>query len=70
MTCLASRSGQRCGRLDSALVSGNVLVLELALEHVGDGLEAGVRVVREAALLVEVEILQQDKGVVQGVCLL
>jgi hypothetical protein len=45
-------------------VSCKVLVLELSLEHVCHSLEATVRVVGEATVLVDRELVEHEEGVV------
>lgn len=47
---------------DSCAAAG-VLVAEASLEHIGDGLEAAVRVVRESCWWAHRELIQQQKGV-------
>src|SRR5580765_189480 len=56
--------------LEHALVASGVLVLELALEHVGDGLEAAVRMVGRAhglarGVIDRAHLVEQQEGVDQ-----
>lgn len=48
---------------DGALVSCKVLVLELSLKHVRDGLEAAVWVIGETAILVDIELVEHEERV-------
>ncbi|CAO3571187.1 unnamed protein product [Mortierella alpina] len=49
---------------DLALVACKVFVFELSLEHVGDGLEPAVRVVRKSSCSVDTELVQHQERVV------
>src|SRR5690349_14674364 len=51
-------------RSNSSLVSCKVLVLELTLEHVGHSFESAVRVIREATVLVDRELVEHEERVV------
>ena len=51
-------------RSDSSFVSCEILVLELALEHIDYSFEPTMRVIGKAAVLVDVELVEHEERIV------
>ena len=59
-----SRHPLQVARSDGTIVAGKVLLPKLVLEHVGHSPEATVGVVWESAVLIKIEFVEEEEGVV------